>query len=66
MSEKNDYVYVELEQGDRFRVISEAGITYIVCRGEDNARQYAMLMNKAYAAGYKSGFRDGKRGICRG
>lgn len=44
----------------RFRVVDGAGRPGVVCRDEASAAQYAVMLNEAWKAGYRTGFRDGR------
>ncbi len=44
------------------RVVDESGATVLQCSNAPNATQYAVLLNRTYRAGYKSGYRDAKHG----
>jgi len=44
----------------RFEVCSGSGRTIVVCRDEGSAQQYAVLLNQAWALGYKAGYREGR------
>ncbi len=46
------------------RVVDEKGETVLACSDEQSATRYAVLLNQTYRAGYKSGYRDAKRGVC--
>ncbi|MEM9056433.1 MAG: hypothetical protein AAGD86_03085 [Pseudomonadota bacterium] len=42
----------------RFEVRSASGICVVVCNDRHNAEHYATLLNAAWQAGYKRGYRD--------
>ena len=59
---KNDpqSAYTVHEQNDRFEVCTASGRVIMVCGDTDSAAHYASLLNEAYRAGYKMGYRDGR------
>lgn len=59
MSEDKAFTVDRLEE-KRFLVVGPAGRTVLQCADEHSAQHYASLMNQAYLAGYKAGFRNGK------
>ena len=50
---------VEADNG-RYRVATANGRNCMTCRDEPSAAHYADLMNQAFAAGYKRGYRDAR------
>lgn len=52
--------YRVAEEEDDYRVMSPSGMTVMACRDGASAQHYATLMNQAYRAGYKAGYREGK------
>ena len=58
-ADKNYYVVVEAE--DRFRVETPTGYCVMECRDRGSADHYVVLLNQAFEAGYKQGFRAAKR-----
>ena len=46
---------------DGYAVSNSADRVIVVCRDEGSAIQYALLMNEAFEAGYKTGFRAARR-----
>lgn len=61
MSMDADPYRVDVGQGAPC-VRDEKGGTILTCTDEQSAVQYAVLLNRTYRAGYKSGYRDAKRG----
>ena len=47
------------EREGRFEVRAASGRVIMVCNDEGSASHYAVLLNEAYRAGYKLGYRDG-------
>jgi len=60
VKEDPSLAYAIREQNTRFEVCSTSGRTILVCDDEDSASHYATLLNEAYRAGYKLGYRDGR------
>jgi hypothetical protein len=52
-------VYTVQANNTRFEVSAASGRTILVCEDEGSASHYASLLNEAYEAGYKTGYRDG-------
>jgi hypothetical protein len=50
------------DRDGRFDVRSASGRVVMSCGDEASARHYASLLNEAFDAGYKAGFRDGRAG----
>ena len=48
------------ERDGRYEVSAVSGRVIMVCNDESSASHYAVLLNEAYRAGYKSGYRDGR------
>ena len=46
---------------DGYEVRRPAGDVVLQCADEANAQHYAVLMNQAFAAGFKAGFRAARR-----
>jgi hypothetical protein len=46
------------EQQDRFNICTISGRIIMTCGDTASAGHYATLLNEAFAAGYKQGFRD--------
>jgi hypothetical protein len=51
--------YTVREHDGRFEVCNASGRVIMVCADESSASHYAVLLNEAYRAGYKLGYRDG-------
>lgn len=45
----------------RFEICAVSGRTILVCEDEDSASHYVSLLNEAHRAGYKSGYREGRK-----
>ncbi|MCA9726763.1 MAG: hypothetical protein KC729_03705 [Candidatus Eisenbacteria bacterium] len=61
MREPDEREYrVEEEAPGKFRVLSSADLTVLVCRDRADAEQHATLLEEAFRRGYKRGYRDGK------
>ncbi len=56
-SESEKPYSIEASDG-RFEVRSASGRVVMACADESSAAHYATLLNEAFRAGYKSGFRD--------
>jgi len=54
--------YRVIESGDKYEVRAASGRTIMVCADESSASHYADLLHRAFAAGYKKGYRDGRSG----
>ena len=64
MSEVNDEpqaAYSVHERDDRYEVCAASGRVIMVCNDQSSASHYAVLLNEAYRAGYKTGYRDGRK-----
>ena len=59
ISDKEGHYRVQ-EQSGAFRVMDSADATVLACKDRVSAHHYVDLLNKAYRAGYKAGYRDGK------
>jgi hypothetical protein len=62
MSDINDdpeSPYIEHERDGRYEVCAASGRVIMVCNDQSSASHYAVLLNEAYRAGYKVGYRDG-------
>jgi len=53
--------YTVKAQNVRFEVCAASGRVVMKCGDEDSASHYASLLNEAYRAGYKLGYRDGRK-----
>ena len=51
--------YTVHERDGRYQVRAASGRVIMVCADEGSASHYAVLLNEAYRAGYKLGYRDG-------
>ena len=45
----------------KFQINNSSGRTILVFRDLGSAEQYASLLNQAFLAGYKSGYREGRK-----
>lgn len=54
-------VYTVQHHNARFEICAASGRVVMVCDDEGSASQYATLMNEAHRAGYKLGYRDGRK-----
>ena len=52
--------YTVQQRNARFEICAASGRTILVCEDEGSAAHYASLMNEAYQAGYKLGYREGR------
>jgi hypothetical protein len=53
--------YTVQERNGRFEVCAASGRTILVCQDAGSASHYASLLNEAHRAGYKLGYRDGRK-----
>ena len=61
-NETDDQPAYQTQAADgRFEVRSASGKCMVVCRDEDSAGHYAVLLNEAYQAGFRQGFRQASR-----
>lgn len=60
MAGEFEAVYQVVARDDDFLVVDNTDRTIMQCRDIHSAQHYATLMNSAYRAGYKIGFRAGK------
>jgi len=51
--------YTVHERDGRYQVRAASGRVIMVCNDESSAAHYVVLLNEAYRAGYKLGYRDG-------
>lgn len=49
------------EQNSHFEVCSPSGRIIMVCGDKDSASHYESLLNEAHNAGYKLGYKDGRK-----
>ena len=61
MNEVQQLAYTVHEQNARFEVCAASGRVIMVCQDEGSACHYASLLNEAHRAGYKLGYRDGRK-----
>ncbi len=61
-SEGQSVAYIVMFHQGRHEVRTASGRTVMVCRDEGSAAHYAELLNEAYRAGQKAGYRAGRRG----
>ncbi len=52
--------YTVQENNDRYEVCTATGRAILVFSDAGSASHYAALLNEAYRAGYKQGYRDGR------
>ena len=52
--------YTMQESNGYFEVIASSGRTVLSFRDKNSASHYVVLLNEAYLAGYKSGYRAGR------
>ena len=45
----------------RFEVVTDSGRSIVLCRDQQDAEQYAVLLVEAYERGFKAGFRSARR-----
>jgi hypothetical protein len=55
------HYYQVVSQQGLYQVVDATNRTIIECRDEANAQHYAVLLNKAYDLGYKTGFSARKK-----
>lgn len=53
--------YTVQERNARFEVCAASGRIVLVCGDKGSAAHYAALMNEAHRAGYKVGYKDGRK-----
>ena len=58
MSEEPPFRVEPTERG--FRVVDGDGRAVMECRDEHSAQHYLVLVNKAWKAGYKAGWREAR------
>ena len=61
VEDQQELHYTLREENGRFGIYAASGRNIMVCDDEGSASQYVALLNESYRAGYKSGFRDGRR-----
>ena len=59
--DEDQSAYACVEADGRFEVRAESGKCIVVCAGRHNAEHYAALLNEAWQAGYRQGYRSAKR-----
>ena len=57
MSDHAERPYRAETKDGRVAVIDETGRLIVTCGDNDNAKQYAALLNQAFHRGFKAGFR---------
>jgi hypothetical protein len=60
MADETESYRVAAKEG-RWQVLDESGRVIVVCRDENSATDYAVLLNDAYRRGYKAGFRGARQ-----
>ena len=53
--------YIVQKRNTRFEICAASGRVIMVCGDEGSASHYASLLNEAHRAGYKLGYRDGRK-----
>jgi len=53
--------YTVQKRNARYEVCAASGRIVMVCEDEGSASHYASLLNEAHRAGYKLGYRDGRK-----
>jgi len=53
--------YTVQERNARFEICAASGRIVLVCGDEGSAAHYAALLNEAHQAGYKVGYKDGRK-----
>lgn len=54
--------HYEVEERDgRYEIRTPSGRAVLVCHDAQSAQHQAALLNEAYRAGYKRGFKDGRK-----
>ena len=56
--EERTPAYSVEQKDNQHGVVDRSGRTILQCAGVQNAMHYATLMNQAFEAGYKTGYRD--------
>jgi len=59
-NKKQKKAYTLSEHDQRFEVRNAFSRVIMVCGDKGSAEHYVLMLNDAYEAGYKSGFRDGR------
>lgn len=54
--------YQTTTRGGRFEIVDSSGRVVVVCRDQDSAADYAVLLNEAYHRGYKAGCHQARAG----
>ena len=60
MAGSDEKVYTTHTAAGRFEVRSQTGRVVMVCGDRDSADQYMLMLNEAYRAGFKAGYREGR------
>ena len=53
--------YSVYEHNGRYEVCAASGRVIMICNDESSASHYVALLNEAYRAGYKLGYRAGQK-----
>ena len=59
-TDDRDVVYSVRERDGRFEVCAASGRVIMVCHEDRSAAHYVSLLNEAFRAGYKKGYRAGR------
>jgi hypothetical protein len=65
MTDEDQVVHAVRFDAGRFSVLNESGRVIVICRDEHSANEYAVLLNEAYARGFKAGSRQARRATAR-
>ena len=61
VNDNEQLAYTIQEQEGRYEVCAMSGRVIMVCADEASADHYAALLNEAFRAGYKMGYRVGRK-----
>ena len=61
VTNETQLAYTVQERNARFEICAASGRVVLVCGDEGSAAHYAALMNEAHRAGYKLGYKDGRK-----
>ena len=62
MSDPDEAIFSVAADGAAFIVSDSTGRVVVRCNTEQNALNYADLLNNAYKRGYKAGYHDARKG----
>ena len=61
MNQEHQIAYSVVASERGYEIRRDNGYAVLLCHSEESAQQYVTLLNQAFDAGYKAGFRKARR-----